>query len=657
MGFAGSGDQPARRILQAMTDAIVHRGPDAEGLWIDEAAEVALGHRRLSIVDLSPAGAQPMPSASGRYMVVFNGEIYNHQRLRADLESVGIGGWRGHSDTETMLAGFDHWGIEATIGRCIGMFAIAIWDRRHRRLTLVRDRMGEKPLYYGWQGRGGKKAFLFGSELKALRAHPCFDGEVDRAVLGRYVERSVVPGSSTIYRGLHKVPPGGMIIVEAGAETVRQVSYWSVADAAQAGVGNRYTGSPEEAVTELEAILGDAVAQQMVADVPLGAFLSGGVDSSTIAALMQARSSKPVRTFAIGFREKDFDEAPHAKAVARHLGTDHTELYVDAKQARDLVPGLAQIFDEPFADSSALPTLLVSQMARQHVTVALSGDGGDELFCGYRRYTDARDYWNRTKAIPAPLRGGVAAMVQALPAGALNAIGRLAGKARLGDRLKKGAPLLASADQDELYQSLLMAWPGPNPVLSDGNGGNDARAWALRDRIDAPLASMEQFMLSDMAAYLPDDILTKVDRTAMAVSLELRAPLLDHRVVEFAWRLPMSCKLREDGGKVTAKWALRQVLYRHVPPQIIDRPKMGFAVPLAEWLRGDLRDWAEDLLDEGSLRGDGYFDATRIRQLWSQHLGGQRNWQTPLWAILMFQQWHRQWAPAPAGLTVRSGQP
>lgn len=658
VGFLGfSATRNPRRVLDAMTDAIIHRGPDAGAHWVDDEAEIALGHRRLAIVDLSPAGAQPMASASGRYIVVFNGEIYNHPQMRADLDAAGANGWRGHSDTETLLAGFDRWGIAATIRRCIGMFAIAVWDREQRRLTLIRDRMGEKPLYFGWLGAGALRAFVFGSELKALRAHPAFDARIDRAALMRYAERMVVRGSSTIYEGLRKVAPGAMIVLDPNSAEPREEIYWSVADAAEQGLRDRFTGSPDEAVSELESILNSAVARQMVADVPLGAFLSGGVDSSTIVALMQAQSSSPVRTFAIGFDQTEFNEAPHAKAVAKHLGTDHTELYVDARQARDLIPKLAQVHDEPFADSSALPTLLVSQLARKHVTVALTGDGGDELFCGYRRYTDARGFWRRTSAVPRALRGISAGMIQACPAGMLNVAGRLAGMSRLGDKLKKGAPLLASMDQDDLYQRLLRAWPGTNPVILEPEA--ERTGWALRDRIDAPLKPMEQFMLSDMASYLPDDILTKVDRAAMAVSLETRVPMLDHQVVEFAWRLPLSCKLCETGEKTVTKWALRQVLYRHVPPEIIERPKMGFAVPLAEWLRGDLRDWAEDLLDERRLHSEGYFDAKLVRDLWAQHLGGQQNWQTPLWAILMFQAWLSEWpvAQAPAAPVLISKHP
>jgi asparagine synthase (glutamine-hydrolysing) len=641
LGFSREDSLPPWQVLQAMTDAIVHRGPDSEGHWLDPAAQIALGHRRLSIVDLSPAGAQPMHSPSGRYVIAFNGEIYNHQDLREALGIAGVSDWRGHSDTETLIAGFDVWGIEETVRRCIGMFAIAVWDRGQRRLTLVRDRMGEKPLYYGWIGNGGNRTFVFGSEIKALQAHPAFDVKIDRAALARYMERMVVQGCDTIFSGLRKVPPGAIITLDEGAPEPRETLYWSINEAAENGLNNRFTGSQDEAVAELESILSDAVAQQMVADVPLGAFLSGGVDSSTIAALMQAQSATQVRTFAIGFREKEYNEAPHAKAVAEHLGTEHTEFYVDGKQARDLIPNLPEIYDEPFADSSALPTLLVSQMARQQVSVALSGDAGDELFCGYRRYTDARDFWRKVQAIPKPLRKISAETIQALPVGPLNALGRVAGIALLGDKLKKGAPLLASTNQGDLYRHLLRAWPGKNPVLARPN--EDQADWTRQEKIVPGFAPMERFMLSDMANYLTDDILTKVDRASMAVSLETRVPLLDHRVVEFAWRLPLGWKLREENEQITAKWVLRQVLYKHVPPEIINRPKMGFAVPLADWLRGDLRDWAEDLLDERRLRADGFFDARQIRQLWSQHLSGQRNWQAQLWAVLMFQAWQNRW--------------
>lgn len=641
LGFPRDEGLPPRQVLQGMTDAIAHRGPDAQGHWLDPAAQVALGHRRLSIVDLSPLGAQPMHSPSGRYVIAFNGEIYNHQNLRAALGAVGFSDWRGYSDTETLIAGFEVWGIEETVSRCIGMFAIAVWDRAQRRLTLVRDRMGEKPLHYGWIGTGHDRVFVFGSEIKSLRVHPAFDPQVDRAALARYVERAVVQGSDTIFRGLHKVTPGGIVTLDEGANEPCETQYWSISEAAARGLTDRFTGSPDEAVSELETILEDAVAQQMVADVPLGAFLSGGVDSSTIASLMQAQSNVAVRTFAIGFHEKEFNEAHHAKAVSRHLGTDHTEFYVDAGQARDLIPRLSQFYDEPFADSSSLPTLLVSQMARKHVTVALSGDGGDELFCGYRRYADARSFWRQITTVPKPLRSMSSAAIQALPVGPLNALGRIAGMDRLGDKMRKGIRLLHSVDQDDLYQRLLMIWPDKNPVLSGPHNAQTDQE--LRDQIIVNLEPTERFMLSDMSKYLVDDILTKVDRASMAASLETRVPLLDHRIVEFAWRLPLDFKLREEGGRWTTKWALRQVLYKHIPSKIINRPKMGFAVPLADWLRGDLRDWAEDLLDERRLRSDGFFDVRQIRELWSQHLSGQRNWQAQLWTVLMFQAWLDEW--------------
>lgn len=638
VGFSGTSGRAPARILRAMTDALVHRGPDGEGQWLDPEAEIALGHRRLAIVDLSPAGAQPMHSVSGRHVVIFNGEVYNHRALRRQLDAEGQGDWRGHSDTETLLAGFDRWGIEETLRRCIGMFAIAVWDRSQRRLTLIRDRMGEKPLYYGWQGSGSARVFLFGSEIKALRVHPAYDPGIDRVALAQYLDRMVVPGTRSIHEGMCKVPPGGMVTLTARHDEHTVSRYWSVEDAVTRADADRFDGTPDEAVAALESLLGDAVAQQMIADVPLGAFLSGGVDSSTIVALMQAQSERPVRTFSIGFNEAAFDEAPHAKAVARHLGTEHTELYVDGDQARDLIPRLPVIYDEPFADSSALPTLLVSQMARQHVTVSLSGDGGDELFCGYRRYTDARAYWHRMQCIPVPFCRAAARAIRAIPPTVLNRVGAMAGRARLGDKLHKGAALLHSTDQDDLYRRLLSAWPGEGPVIG-----------VLEDA-GAPIRGtggggdpLDRFMATDMVSYLPDDILTKVDRAAMAMSLETRVPLLDHRVVEFALRLPLSLKLRQDAGRTSAKWILRQVLYRHVPASIIDRPKKGFSVPLAAWLRGELRDWAEDLLDETKLRQQGFLDPRQVRCLWAQHLSGQRNWQNPLWAVLMFQAWLAEW--------------
>jgi asparagine synthase (glutamine-hydrolysing) len=625
-----------------MTDAIVTRGPDDAGAWFDEHNRVGFGHRRLSIVDLSPAGHQPMPSASGRYTIAFNGEIYNHNLLREELERAGRApAWRGHSDTETLLAGFDAWGIEATVKRSIGMFAFAVWDRETKVLTLCRDRLGEKPLYYGWQGRGEGAVFLFGSELKALRAHPAFEGGIDRGALSLQLRHNYIPAPYSIYKGISKLPPGTLLTVALGRREPRIATYWSGTEVAEAGVRDGFDGSPEEAIDALEDLLKDAVRQQMMADVPLGAFLSGGIDSSTVVALMQAQSARPVKTFSIGFHEEGYNEAAHAKAVAAHLGTEHTEMYVTAQQAMDVIPRLPALYDEPFSDSSQIPTFLVSQLARRHVTVSLSGDAGDELFCGYNRYQMTAKLWNNVASAPMPLRKLVARGLTSVSprswdrlAGATRGIlPRSLQHAKLGDKVHKGAEVLGSPSLDALYLKLVSHWHDPASVVIGGTEpptslvGNSPKL--------AGLDSIQRMMALDMLTYLPDDILVKVDRAGMGVSLEGRVPFLDHRVVEFAWRLPQTMKLR-DGQ---TKWALRQVLYRHVPRELIERPKMGFGVPIGDWLRGSLRDWAENLLDESRLRREGFFQSDAVRAKWQEHLSGQRNWQYHLWDVLMFQAW------------------
>ena len=640
-GFFQSGGCSAERAtvtLDVMATAIAHRGPDDSGVWFDADVGIGLAHRRLSILDLSPAGHQPMFSPSGRYVLVFNGEIYNHLELRRELELLpsslsplpsptegrGEYPWRGHSDTETLLAGFETWGIAATLQRAIGMFAIAVWDRAERNLTLTRDRLGEKPLYYGWQG----DCFLFGSELKALRAHPAFCAEIDRHALSLFLRHNYLPTPYSIYQGIYKLPPGTLLTLPSANRSadLTPVAYWSLRDAVERGQAQPFQGTDAEAITALDDLLRDAVQRQQLADVPLGAFLSGGVDSSTIVALMQAQSSRPVKTFTIGFHENGYNEAHYAQAVARHLGTDHTELYVTPEQAQAVIPRLPTLYDEPFADSSQIPTFLVSQLTRQQVTVSLSGDAGDELFGGYRRYFDSQAWWNYIKAIPAPVRRLGAATLMAVRPTTWDWLSD-----GLGNRMQKLAGVLCVKDNSDLYRHFITHWPSPADVVINGH--------EPLTQITKPNIIMEnileQMMTLDTLSYLPDDILVKVDRAAMAVSLETRVPLLDHRVVEFAWRLPLVMKIRHG----ESKWILRQVLDRYVPRTLIERPKMGFGVPLDRWLRGPLRDWAEDLLDESRLRQEGFFHPEPIRHKWAEHLSGTRNWQYHLWDVLMFQAW------------------
>ena len=626
---------------RAMANAILHRGPDDEGVWIDEEAGIALSHRRLAILDLSPAGHQPMASASGRYVIAFNGEIYNHLDLRTTLAKVGAGmtvpvKWRGHSDTETLLAGFDAWGIRETIERCVGMFAFAVWDRKGRVLKLGRDRLGEKPLYYGRQA----ESFIFGSELKALKSHPSFQAGIDRDALCLFMRHNYIPAPHSIFQGIYKLPPGHLLTVSAERPEPVIEAYWTLTDVAESGCRTALNGSAQDVTDELERLLKSAVRQQMMAEVPLGAFLSGGIDSSTVVALMQAQSDRPVKTFTIGFNEEGYNEAKHAKAVARHLGTEHTELYVTPQQALDVIPNLPSLFCEPFADSSQIPTFLVSQLAKQHVTVSLSGDAGDELFSGYNRYILSQILWGKLMRVPVGLRALAASGIRALSPGTWNSIARpfqaLAPNSfrlsNIGDKLHKGAGVLAARRIDELYLGLLTHWNPEEIVL---NGHEPASVLNGSPPPLAGLDDVQRMMALDAMTYLTDDILVKVDRAAMGVSLESRVPFLDHRVVEFAWQIPQSMKLRNGVGK----WILREVLYRHVPKKLIERPKMGFGVPIDAWLRGPLRDWAEALLDEGRLRREGFFSPAPIRARWSEHLSRKRNWQYLLWDVLMFQSW------------------
>ncbi|WP_353147173.1 asparagine synthase (glutamine-hydrolyzing) [Pollutimonas bauzanensis] len=600
-----------------------HRGPDSEGYWEDPEAGLALGHVRLAILDLTEAGHQPMVSACGRYALVLNGEIYNHLDLRALLEAQGHApAWRGHSDTETVLAGFAAWGVQKTLQAAVGMFAMALWDRQARTLSLMRDRMGEKPLYLGFVAGN----FVFASELKALTAIPGFNNEPDRRALSLLVRHNYIPAPFSIYGAISKLEPGSWVQLSQeqrrhGSLPVSQ-RYWSAQDVAQDASQDMLSfGSDNEAVDALEAVLSSAVKGQMISDVALGAFLSGGIDSSIVVALMQQRNAQAVKTFSIGFDDPAFNEAEHAKAVASHLGTQHTELYVSANDALAVVPGLAGLYDEPFADSSQIPTILVTRMARRHVTVALSGDGGDELFGGYSRYFRAKRWWDKRESIPGVLRTPMAAAAR-IGAGVLGA-----GHQR--EQFEKLAEVLGAAHCGKFYQQFVSYWKDPAQVVIGAN--------VPETPFDHPsnAAIFERMMLLDAQTYLPDDILVKVDRAAMAASLETRVPMIDHRVFEFAQRLPRDYKIRDGQGK----WLLRQLLYRHVPRQMVDRPKKGFSVPLGAWLRGPLQDWASALLDPALLRQQGLFHAEPIIRKWQEHQSGKRDWSTHLWSILMTQAW------------------
>ena len=638
--------------VDRMTSALVHRGPDASGTWAENG--IALGHRRLSIIDLSSAGSQPMLSACDRYVLSYNGEVYNHFELRRELDLAGgLVNWKGHSDTETLLAGISHWGLDETLQKASGMFALALWDRKERRLYLARDRMGEKPLYWGWAG----KDLVFGSELKALRAHPDCPRDVCRDALAQYLRFMYVPAPRSIHPGLYKLEPGTILTVDGappagppenpirpgghhGSIGIRR--YWDLNAEIEAGAQNQIEDEGD-AVATLGEVLGKAVRRQMISDVPLGAFLSGGVDSSAIVALMQTQSAQPVQTFTIGFDDTAYDESPHAAAVARHLGTEHKRLHVTDTDARRVIPLLPDLYDEPFADSSQIPMYLVCRAARQHVTVALSGDGGDELLGGYNRYIRGPGLWKRLSKVPKPLRQVSGYAAQALPEKTWDMIGGAynhlrhgsAGISGLGTKVHRLSERLRVTDSlDDLHRNMASTWIEPETVMA----GNVSEP---QSHLDDPLPTFGaddpamRMMLQDMRSYLPDDILCKVDRAAMGVSLETRTPFLDPDVIALAARLPMAMKIRDCQGK----WALRQVLYQHVPREMIERPKAGFAIPIGIWLRGPLRDWAEELLSHEHLAEDGFFDPEIIRQTWAEHLSGRSDWTTRLWAILMFQAW------------------
>lgn len=641
-GFFGGNrrQQQSSNLLLEMGKVISHRGPDDEGIFYDANVGLGFVHRRLSITDLSAAGHQPMTSYDDRYVIVFNGEIYNHDHLRNELNGcIDSIGWRGHSDTETLLACFVSWGIEETVKKCIGMFAFAVWDKHFHELTLVRDRAGEKPLYYGWQGQGDSAVFLFGSELKALRVHPRFDGTVDRGALTLYLRHNYIPAPYSIYKNIKKLTPGCSIKISLDKPVPKETSYWSMADSVLNGLKNPYTGTAKEAIDDLEHNLTSAISMQMIADVPLGAFLSGGVDSSLIVALMQNQSSRPVKTFTIGFEEESHNEATYAKAVAQHIGTDHTELYINPQDAMDVVPLLPTLYDEPFSDPSQIPTYLLSKLTRQQVTVSLSGDAGDELFGGYSRYAFTNNMYKKIALAPLPLRRILSKLIYQIPPSQWNDFcSRLPGFSatksnNIGVKLYKGAQVLQFQRLEQLYLYFMSHWHNPDDVVINGIIPEN-NFLTLPGDLES-LGSIERMMYYDTVSYLPDDILVKVDRAAMGASLETRVPLLDHRIIEFAWQLPLSFKVNNGVNK----WILRQVLNRHVPAELIDRPKKGFGVPIDQWLRGGMRDWAEYLLNEKTMSEQGYFNPKFIREKWDSHLAGDRDWQNPLWDVLMFQAW------------------
>lgn len=637
-GIAGylegpSGRSLNSRVIGLMTDRIAHRGPDDSGAWTDADAGVALGHRRLSILDLSAAGHQPMASKCGRYIVVFNGEIYNHRQLRAELDSAGGEDWRGHSDTEVMLACVSRYGVDATLPMLNGMFAIAIWDRQQRELHLARDRFGEKPLYYGRIG----KIFAFASELKAFRPLPDFAPELNRDALTQFLRHNYVPAPHSIWKDIYKLEPATHLVVDQFGHVRSSRCYWSVADVAMRAAAQPYDRSAP--VDDLEQLLRRAVGLRMEADVPLGAFLSGGIDSSLIVALMQAQSSRRVKTFTIGFDNRALNEAEHAKAVAAHLRTDHHELYVSSKDALDTVPHLPLIWDEPFADSSQIPTLLVSRMARETVTVAMSGDGGDELFGGYSRYFLTQKIWNATGGLPIAMRPALSRLLRSPMTGSIaSAVNQLLPASRrhsaIKDRLPKVADVIEAHDYMAVYHKLISHFDDPGALVKGGSEPPHRFDQAPLD-LGSPI---HQMMFMDTLTYLPDDILVKVDRASMAVSLESRVPFLDPEVFEFAWGLPIEYKIKGGSGK----HILRELLYRHMPRQLIDRPKMGFGVPLGEWLRGPLSGWASDLLSPERLAREGIFEAEPISKMLRDQLSGQRDFHYKLWTILMFQAWYAE---------------
>jgi len=641
-GFYSLSSFISDEVIIRMNSAISHRGPDSNGFWSDRKSGIFFGHSRLSIIDLSTAGNQPMKSNSGRFILTYNGEIYNHLEIRKELEeSSSKIEWKGNSDTETLLEAIDFWGIEITLKKIQGMFAFGLWDQKIHCLILARDRIGEKPLYFGWQGEGNKKTFLFGSELKALKAHPEFSRKINRDAITLQLRHNYIPAPYSIYKDIYKLQPGHYLKLKESDLKKNLLpnskTYWSLIGTIFSGNNNQLTINENNIQEDLEKYLQSSVRKQMISDVPLGAFLSGGVDSSTIVALMQSQSTYPVKTFTIGFNEDEYSEAKYAKKIAKHLGTDHTELYVSSKKVIDVIPKLPIIYDEPFSDSSQIPTFLVSQLAKKDVKVALSGDGGDELFCGYNRYLMSEKFWNIFRLMPQSFRKIFASGLKSISTQNWTAISKflpgLKKYSNFGDKVHKGANVLKAHTSSELYYMLCSHWQNPTEAVI-----NSKEPGTLLTKFKPELQGLnnqQQMMALDFLTYLPDDILVKVDRAAMASSLETRIPLLDHNLIEYVWRISHSLKFKKGEGK----WILKQILNKYVPKHLTDRPKMGFGIPIDTWLRGPLRDWAENLLDQKRLQQEGYFNSNLIRNKWTEHLSNKRDWQYDLWNVLMFQAW------------------
>ena len=641
-GFYSKSSSTFDNVIVKMNSAISHRGPDTNGAWLDKNSGIVLGHQRLSIIDLSASGNQPMRSSSGQFTITYNGEVYNHLEIRKELEKSNSNlKWRGFSDTETLLEAIDFWGIEKSLQKIDGMFAFGLWNQKTRSLVLARDRIGEKPLYFGWQGKGENKVFLFGSELKALKVHPEFDGAINRDAIALQLRHNCIPAPYSIYNDIYKLLPGHYLqLNEYDLEKNLLPSpkkYWSLIDCATHGNNNQFKLSNEEIQKDLEIHLKNSVKKQMISDVPLGAFLSGGIDSSTVVALMQSQSKHPVKTFTIGFSENDYNETQYAKKIAKHLGTNHSELYVSSKTAMEVIPKLPTIYDEPFSDSSQIPTFLVSQLAKQHVKVALSGDGGDELFCGYTRHAISKKFFNISRLIPLSFRKIISDGIKSVPSHNWNRLSKflpgLNNYSKLGDKIHKGADILNARTLFDIYYMLCSHWQNPTKtVINSKEPGTFLTKF--RPKLKG-LNSQQQMMVLDFITYLPNDILVKVDRAAMSASLETRVPFLDHKLIEYVWKIPHSLKFRNGSGK----WILKQILSQYVPKNLTERPKMGFEIPIGFWLRGPLRDWAENLLNQKRLKQERYFNPELIRDKWAEHLSGKKNWQYDLWDILMFQAW------------------